>query len=909
MADDSKEKKRPDPDVLLAKLNKEARGKLTVFLGAAAGVGKTYTMLESAHDMLAAGEDVVIGWVETHSRPETEKMVEGLPRLPGKTIEHRHKKLVEMDIDGILDRKPKVVLVDELAHTNVVGSRHVRRFQDVEEILNAGIDVYTTLNIQHIESLNDIVAQITGVTVRETVPDSIVEQADQVQLIDIPPNELIKRLKEGKVYIPRQAELALNKFFRPGNINALRELALRFTANRVDRDLHEYMQVHDITGPWSAGERVMVCVSASPFSAQLIRAARRLARGIQAELLAVHIEVPLRFGLSEKERDRIFRNMRLAEELGAKTLSVSGNDLTEEILSVARDHNVTHLVVGKPLQGRVQEWLSGKAVVDKLIRHSGGMNIHVIQGTTEVKDEPKVKTRVATVPIPWRNYVAGLLMVALVTAGNWWWRDYVDPVHVIILYLLPVLLSAVWWGKGPSYVTALCSVVLFDFLFTLPIFSLSVADLRYVWSLPLFLVVAFIIGEQTEKLRVEVMLAKQREKSTRALYTFSRDIAAVVDVSIIVRNLVDQAWQILERPIAVFLPENNGKLVLVAEAGTVKADIDASEMAVAIWAYEHSEIAGSYTETLPGATYMYVPLTTSGNAVGVLGIHIQGQMLTPVQRRLIEAWAGLAAIAVERVNLAQQARQTSLLVASDKLRTALFNSISHELRTPLASIIGAISSLLDTEGVYSGADRKELLETVQEGAARMDRLVANLLDTARLESGMMQLKKDWCDVEDVIGIALRRVAKCIEGRPLLINIPEDLPLVMADCVLLEQVLINLLDNACKYSTNGSEITITASQDETVVKIAVADRGAGIPAEYLEQVFDKFYRVEQPKSVSGTGLGLSICKGIIESHGGDIYAENRPGGGTIMTFAIPFGEQPEIEAANQIFAKDFRESLR
>jgi len=894
MNDESKEKKRPDPDVLLAKLNKDAQGKLTVFLGAAAGVGKTYTMLESAHEMLATGMDVVIGWVETHKRLETEKMVEGLPRLPAKDIEYKNKILHEMDIDGILALRPQVVLVDELAHTNVPGSRHVRRFQDVEEIINAGIDVYTTINIQHIESLNDIVAQITGITVRETVPDSIVEQADQVQLIDIPPNDLIKRLKDGKVYMPHQAELALNKFFRPGNINALRELALRFTANRVDKDLHEYMKANDIAGPWPVGERVMVCVSASPFSAQLIRSACRLARGLQAELLAVHIEIPRKLALSDKERDRIFRNMRLSEELGAKTLSVASKDLTKEILAVAREHNVTHLVVGKPLHGRIREWLSGGAVVDKLIRYSGGITIHVIQGKTEVDDEPKVKTLTTAVSVQWWHYATGLLMIALVTGGSWWWRDYVEPVHIIMLYLLPVLLSAVWWGKGPSYVTALGSVLLFDFFFTLPLFSLSVSDHRYMWSLPLFLLVAFIIGGQTEKLRVEAILARQREKSTRALYAFSREIAAVVDVNVIVRNLADQAWQALELPVAVFLPQKDNQLVMVAEAGTTESSIDTSELAVAIWANEHGEIAGRCTETLPGAQYMYFPLTTSGNTVGVLGIHVQEKMLTPVQRRLIEAWVGLAAIAVERVNLAQQAGQASLLVASDKLRTALFNSISHELRTPLASIMGSVSSLQDTEGVYSSADREELLETVQEGAARMERLVANLLDTARLESGMMQLKKDWCDMEDVIGIALRREAKCIEGRPLLLNIPEKLPLVMADCVLLEQVLINLLDNACKYSTTGSEIAITASQDETVVKITVADRGAGIPPKYLTQVFDKFYRVEQPKSVGGTGLGLSICKGIVEAHGGDISAENRVGGGTIMTFSIPFGEQPKID---------------
>ena len=897
MADDSKEKKRPDPDALLAKLNKEARGKLTVFLGAAAGVGKTYTMLESAHDMLATGINVVIGWVETHKRQETEKMVEGLPRLPAKEIEYRGKTFLEMDIDAILALKPQVVLVDELAHTNVAGSRHVRRFQDVEEIINAGIDVYTTLNIQHIESLNDIVAQITGVTVRETVPDSIVEQADQVQLIDIPPNELIKRLKEGKIYVPRQAELALNKFFRPGNINALRELALRFTACRVDKELCEYMQEHDIAGPWSVGERVMVCVSGSPFSAQLIRAACRLARGLQAELLAVHIEIPRKLALSDKERDRIFRNMRLAEELGARTLSVAGNDLTEEILSIALEYNVTHVVVGKPLRGRIREWLSGTAVVDKLIRHSNGMNIHVIQGKTEVQNEPKVKTLATTVSINWWHYIAGLLMLVLVTAGSWLWRDYVEPMHVIMLYLLPVLLSAFWWGQGPSYITALCSMLMFDFLFIPPIFTFNISDLRYMWSLPIFFVVSFVTGRQTEKLRVEALQARQREKSTRALYSFSRNIAAVVDVNVIVRNLVDQSWQALEHPVAVFLPQKDGKLVLAGlagEAATTELGIDSSEWAVAIWAYEHSEIAGRYTDTLPGAQYMYLPLMTSGNAVGVLGIHIEEKMLTPDQRRLIEAWVGLAAIAVERVNLAAQASQAAQLVSSDQLRTALFNSISHELRTPLASIIGSVSELLDTEEVYSGADRKELLETVQEGATRMERLVSNLLDTARLESGMLQLKKDWCDMEDIIGIALRRMAECINDRPLFINISDDLPLVKADCVLLEQVLVNLLDNACKYSTKGSEIVITASQDETMVSVSVADRGEGIPPEYLTQVFDKFYRVQQPKSVIGTGLGLSICKGIIEAHDGNIYAENRPSGGTIMTFTIPFGKQPVMD---------------
>lgn len=883
---EDKEKKRPDPDALLAKLQREQRGQLTVFLGAAAGVGKTYTMLEGAHDLLARGVDVVIGWVETHKRQETEKMAAGLPRIAPKVVEYRGKTLQEMDIDAILARKPQVVLVDELAHTNVAGSRHVRRFQDVEEILQAGIDVHTTLNIQHIESLNDIVAQITGVIVRETVPDYMLEEADQVQLIDIPPAELIKRLKEGKVYLPHQAELALNKFFRPGNINALRELSLRFTASRVDQDLSEYMQEHDIAGPWPAGEKVMVCVSASPFSAQLIRAARRLARGLQAELLAVHIETAQPQGLAEKGRDRIFRNMRLAEELGAKTLSVVGGDLATEILTLAKTQNVTHLVVGKPLQGRFKEWLRGGALVDKLIRNSGGMHIHVIQGQKEVEREPKIKTLAAEMAIDWSRYAFSLLLMLAVTVVCYVWHEYFEPLHIGLLYLLPVLLSAVWWGKGPSYATALCSVFLFDFLFIPPFYSFHISDIRYISSLPIFLLVAFVTGGQTERLRQEAELARQREKATRALYDFSREIAAVVDVNIIVQKLASEATQALEQPVAVFLPQPQGGLTLAAHQPAGSQAIDSGEEAVAIWVYEHGEVAGRCTDTLPGGQYMYLPLNSSGHTVGVLGICVESRLLTPLQRRQIEAWAGLAAIAVERINVAKQAREAALVVASDQLRTALFNSISHELRTPLASIIGSVSGLLDAGDLYSREDRRELLETIQEGAARMDRLVANLLDSARLESGMMQLKADWCDVEDLVGSALRRVQRAVGERPLAINLPEDMPLVTGDFVLLEQVLINLLDNACKYSSPDGEIGITAVYDDVNMQISVADRGVGVPPEALKRIFDKFYRAEQVKKVSGTGLGLAICKGIVEAHGGRIQANNRPGGGTVITFSLP-----------------------
>ncbi len=880
---------RPNPDVLLEKIHKETKGKLTVFLGAAAGVGKTFTMLEAAHDRLNGGGHVVIGWIETHGRAETEKLVAGLPRVAPKIIKYRGKELQEMDTDVLLREKPELVLVDELAHTNIPGSRHVRRFQDVEELLAAGINVYTTLNIQHIESLNDVVAQITGVIVKETVPDSVVEQADNIQLIDIPPEDLIKRLKEGKVYVPGQVEQALKKFFRPGNINALRELALRFTASRVDQDMAEYMRSHQIAGPWPAAGRVMVCVSASPFSAQLIRAARRLSGGLHADLLAVHIEtMGRRFPMGDKERDRVARNLRLAEELGGKTLTVVGKDLAQEILEVARSHNVTAIVIGKPQHSRLWELLHG-ALVDKLIRKSSGINVYVIQGVAETEQAAGIKTALPAAPAtaPWLHALGGLAMTAVVTAVSWHFQAQLELVNIALLYLLPVLLTAEWWGRWPSYVAAVVSVIIFDFLFVPPVLDFTVYDMRYLWSFLIFLVVAFLIGGRTDLLRQEAQAARLREKSIRALYEFSRQIAAVSDMTRIAQELANHAGETIGRSTVVLLPDNNGKLnVQGVYNTTISQALPEAEYAVAAWAYQQGQVAGRSTETLSGAQYLFVPLVTGDKTGGVIGVFIANQKVTPEERRLIDSWAGLAAIAVERVKLAETARQATLLAESDKLRTALFNSISHELRTPLATITGAVSTLLDTGVEYSKAIRCELLETVQEGAGRMERVVNNLLDTARLESGMLQLKTDWCDIEDIVGTALRRMGDIPRKYLIKTTLADDLPLIRADCVLLEQVLINFIDNAVKYSVAGSEITIAAWQQGNRVKVSVADHGPGIPEDDVTRIFEKFYRAGQPGRVSGTGLGLSICKSIIEAHGGQIWAENHPEGGAIVSFSLP-----------------------
>ena len=695
---------RPDPDALLQKLQKENRGRLTIFLGAAAGVGKTYAMLEASRDRLNEGKDLVAGWVETHGRAETERLLEGLPILEPRKIEYRNKLWDEMHLDQILIRKPDIILVDELAHTNIPGSKHVRRFQDVEEILEAGIDVYTTLNIQHIESLNDVVTQITGIAVRETVPDRIVEKADVVRLIDIPPEELITRLKDGKVYIPDQASKALQKFFRAGNINALRELSLRYTARRVDDELQDYMRENRIDGPWPASGRVMVCVGHSPFSAQLIRAAHRLATGLQSELLALHIE-PASHSIESGNVDnnRISLNFRLAEDLGAKTITAFADNIFTEIIDIARKQNVTAIVVGRPQRSIFREWFK-PSMVDHLIRQSEGLHVYVISATAESASAP-IKTRSSPQKPVWTHYALAVLLSIGCTAFSWFFRNTFELVNIALLYQIPVTLSAFWWGRWPSYVTALFSVAAFDFLFVPPLFTFSVDDVRYLWSFLSFLIVAFVIGGRTDSLRVEANTAKQRERSTRALYEFSREIAAVIDTKTIAARLASQAAETIGKPIVVLLPGIDGKRASGVQQESDELAADPGEMAVAGWAFEHAEFAGRSTDTLPGAKYLYVPLKTRDSVNGVFCIRLTEDRVTLEERRLIDAWAGLAAIAFERARLAEKARETSLLIESERLHTALFNSVSHDLRTPLASITGAASSLLETTTVYSELDK------------------------------------------------------------------------------------------------------------------------------------------------------------------------------------------------------------
>jgi two-component system sensor histidine kinase KdpD len=871
--------------------DKDVRGKLTVFLGAAAGVGKTFNMLETAHQRLNEGVDVVVGWVDTHGRPETERLLAGLPRIAPRTIVRQGRVLLEMDTDAIGARKPELVLVDDLAHANAPGSCHLRRFQDVEDLLQAGVNVYTTVNIQHIESLNDIVARITGVVVRETVPDHIIERADGVQLIDIAAEELIKRLIGSDAAAAESGTGDLRKFYRPGNINALRELALRFTAKRVDRDLHEYMREHEIAGPWPAAERVMVCVSASPFAAQVIRAARRLAAGLQAELIALHIEAQTRRRpMSDDERDRAARNMQLAEELGARAVTIVGDNLVQEILDAAQRYNVSSIVIGKP---GPQSWRDywRRSVVDQLTRDSGGINVTVIQGAAEQERISEIKMKSPAERLHWMQYLLGFIMTAAITVFCLPFRDNIDLINIALIYQLPVMMSAFWWGRWPSYFVAVVAVAQFNFLFIPPLYTFNVADVQHIWSFAIFLFVAFVIGGRTEWLRVEAASARQRERSTRALYEFSKEIAAVVDLNRILQGMVIQAAETIDRPVRVLLPEPGAEIAAdvmfkVWGENPVAVGDAPAELEAARWAYMHGHAAGRSTDTFPGVHCLYIPLITSHAVIGVLGVHLAAQQVSPEEKRLIDAWVNLASLAIERVQLAEKAREAALLSEAERLRNALFNSISHELRTPLSLIVGSVSSLLDVEGAYSDKARHELLENVQEGAMRMERVVANLLDSARLESGMMQLKIDWCDVQDIIGAALQRLRERMQHYTLKIEVAEELPLIRGDCVLLELVVLNLLDNAMKYSDRGSEIGIIAAAAAGGVQVSIFDQGVGIPETDLIKVFDKFYRVRQLRQVSGTGLGLSICKGIVEAHGGTIWAELRPGGGTVIQFRIP-----------------------
>jgi two-component system sensor histidine kinase KdpD len=889
---------RPDPDALLARVKeeeaRERRGKLKVFFGAAAGVGKTYAMLEAAREAKADGKDVVVGYVETHGRAETDALLEGLEVVPPLQVPYLGVTLREMDLDAVLARRPGIAVVDELAHTNAPGSRHAKRWQDVMELLDAGIDVYTTVNVQHVESLNDVVAKVTGVVVRETVPDSVIEQADEVELIDLPPDDLLERLREGKVYVPAQAEEAVRSFFRKGNLIALREMALRRTADRVDAQMRTYMREHAIGRTWPVAERLLVCVGPSPYSARLVRAAKRMADRLEAEWIAAYVETPAHARLTPEARDRIVQTLRLAEQLGATTVTASGTRMSDEILALARARNVTKIVVGKPARTLWKRIVLG-SIVDALVEGSGEIDVYVISAEREEAAAPPIRRR--TLATDWRPYGGALLVVAAATAVASLMAPRFGLANLIMVYLLGVLVVATRFGRGPSLVASILSVAAFDFFFVPPHFTFAVSDTQYLVTFAVMLAAAFIISDLATRIRAQADSARDRERRTAALYAMSRDLGRARSVAEIIGAAARHVAEVFATEVAFLLPGPDNNLVL--QSGTPASfEPDASDRAVARWVFEHRQPAGLGTTTLPGARGLYLPLAAARGSLGVLGVRPADPHAfdAPDQLHQLETFANQTALALERARLATEAQQAELHMETERLRNSLLSSVSHDLRTPLATITGAATTLLADDGRVEAGVRRELLESVRDEAERLNRLVQNLLEMTRLESGALKLRREWHAMEEVVGAALRRCSRLLAGRRLDVRVPPDLPLVEMDDVLVEQVIINLLDNAAKYTPAGTPVSIAVTGDPERVTVEVADRGPGLPPGTEERIFEKFYRTGAAPG-RGAGLGLAIAKGIVDAHGGRIWAHNLPEGGAAFFFSLPVtGTPPSVEAA-------------
>jgi two-component system, OmpR family, sensor histidine kinase KdpD len=882
---------RPDPDKLLAQVKAEEeqkkRGKLKIFLGYAPGVGKTYTMLEAAR-LKKKDTDVVVGIVETHGRVETEALLQGLEGIPRRQVEYRGIKLTEMDLDAVLTRHPKLAIVDELAHENVPGSRHPKRYQDIEELLGAGIDVYTTLNIQHIESGRNAVAQITGVWVRETVPDSFVDNASEIEMVDLPPDELLQRLKEGKVYIPEQIAPATESFFRKGNLTALRELAMRTAGKHVDEETLAYMKTHGITGPWPSAERLLVCVSSSQAGTRVVRNARRLAYQLGAEWLAIYVETPDAH-LSPSHQERLTSTLRMAERMGAKVSTIQGNSVVNTITEFAGKNNITKIVVGKSQRNWWQN-LFGGSLVNQLIRRSEHFDVYIVGNRGEPARPEPSRTPAKGYYHNWRGYLQGLGLVALATLLGQLIHGVFAPTTIAMLYLLSVVITAYLWGLGPSILVSVVGVLAFDFFHVPPYLTFRVADTQYVFTFLVLLLVGVIISFLALRVRRQTESARRRERQTAALYSLGRDLAVSSDLESYILAITKRARETFGHDAMIFLPDPQNRETL-QPSGERNIAIDENELAAAVWAFQHQRIVGHGTDTLPNTKARYLPMVTARGTVGVMAISATDikEELTIEQERLLEAYADLAAVAIESILLANEAQNAQVLRNTEKLQTALLNAVSHDLRTPLVSVIGVLSSLQEKGMHLDDVAKMNLIQVAREEAERLNHLITNLLDVSRIEAGAIKMSRQPYDVQDLVGAALEQLGSRAGARPINMEILAELPFVSVDFGLIVQTLVNVLDNALKYSPDGSPIDIRARQVGQEMQIDIADRGIGISPQDVSHIFDKFYRIQRPNNVTGTGLGLSICKGIIEAHGGRIAAENRSGGGTIIRLVLPLPE--------------------
>jgi two-component system sensor histidine kinase KdpD len=879
------EPRRPDPDALLAEAAKAGRGRLKIFLGMAPGVGKTYEMLAQAARRAAEGRGVLVGVVEAHGRKDTEALTAGLEILPRKPIDHRGRTLMEFDIDAALARRPELLLVDEFAHSNAPGSRHPKRWQDVEELIGAGINVWTTLNIQHLESLVDVVWKITGVRQRETVPDGVLTKADEVEIVDITPAELRQRLAEGKVYVPETARLASENFFKAENLTALRELALRRAAQVVDDELLGAMRRAGVAGPWAAGERILVLVGGDPMADHLVRSGRRLAEMMDAPWTVAHVERPGRPPPSALALSRVNDAMKLGEQLGAVTLALNGDDITQVVTDFCAANNVTQLVIGKSRDSRWREAL-GRSFASAMMRRAHGVALHIVTERSSDTATPSLRQVVAREPGAWRRYLPGVGYVAVASAAAWYLDRSFRTSDLGMIFLAAVLTAGVLQGLRPALLAAGLAFVIYDYFFLEPRYSFVIGSPTDILTLFVFLAVALVTGFLAGRVKDQQEATSRRAAAISSLLVASRRLSASAKKLDAATALAEQLAAATGGKAMILLPEA-GEIVPAAAAPEMSL-LGTQDMAGARWAWEHGEAAGAGTGTQPSAAWTFWPLQGIAKRAGVAALEPQARV-DGESERFVLSLLDQGAIAIERAELAAEASEADALRRSERLRTALLNSISHDLRTPLAGVLGAATTLIEYGSSIERPVQEDLLESIRDEAERLNRYVGNLLDMTRLEGGGVAPRTQATDLRDVVSAAADRVARRLETRVLTRDFPPTLSTVPADPALLEQALVNILENAIAYSDDGSRIESAVYEDERNVVISIEDEGRGIPIAQLQQVFEKFQRLsESSDRGKGTGLGLAIAKGFVEAMGGRIAAASpiHDGRGARILISLP-----------------------
>lgn len=885
---------RPDPDALVAQLQADRQrahlGKLRIYFGSNAGVGKTYSMLAAAQRERQAGRKVLVGLVETHGRAETEQQLHDLELLPRRTLAYQGRQLDEFDLDAALERRPEVLLLDELAHSNVSGSRHPKRWQDVQELLEAGIEVWTTLNVQHLESLNDVVGGIVGIQVHETVPDHIFDDADEVIVVDIPPEELLKRLKSGKVYPLEQAERASRNFFRQGNLLALRELALRRTADRVDEDMRDYRRERSIGDVWPTRERLLVGVGGRAGDDALVRQVARLARRLEADWVVVYVDAPERQHRPRAAQEAVLKTLALAARLGADTATIPGARVAQALVDFARERNASHLVLAR-VHEPLGRWLRWRApsLSEQIAALDPGLDVLLLSVKQSKNDSTLRLPAAREKTIPWKGYAGVTLACLAATAVAELLLQVFDPANVVMLFLLVVVLSAVRWGRGPGAWAALLSVLLFDFYFVPPRNSFSVNDTQYLFTFSLMLGVALVCGQLTARLRHEARVAAERERRAGALARLARDLSGALTQEQVTQIALTTISGVFDAQTGLLVPDADERLQLAKGS---EGQIDIS---VGRWSMEHGQMAGHGTDTLAAAPALYVPLMAPVRSRGVLVLQLRApqKLRVPEERRLLDACASQIALALERVHFVEVAQQTQIAMEGERMRNTLLSAVSHDLRTPLTGILGAAQAALPHA---PQGPAHHMLVQIRNQAQALQQLVDNLLAMARLQQGGVQLKREWLPVDELVGSALAQMRERLAAHVLQTSLPADLPLLQLDAVLMERVLVNLLDNAIKYTPEGTTITVTASVADGDCVLSVQDAGPGLPVHLSpEQLFEPFTRGQAESAVFGMGLGLALAQRIVQAHGGRLrVAAAEPGPGTIFSVHLPVPEQPAMD---------------